>query len=117
LLLSVDCSGACGSMCNWALCLGVSKAVWSIKYLSMFPCLVSVFVKEWNLRVLELVWWPDMVWLDGTHESFRMWYVCPLFLTVLCVRYPLGRVIGGTVYPGLTLTAGTIWWYGECFIT
>ena len=25
-------------------------------------------------------------------------------------RYPLGRVIGGTVYPGLTLTAGTIWW-------
>lgn len=26
-------------------------------------------------------------------------------------RYPLGRVIGGTVYPGLTLTAGTMWWY------
>ncbi|RRT68849.1 hypothetical protein B296_00033685, partial [Ensete ventricosum] len=25
--------------------------------------------------------------------------------------YPLGRVIGGTVYPGLTLTAGSIWWY------
>ncbi|KAF3683735.1 Dolichyl-diphosphooligosaccharide--protein glycosyltransferase subunit STT3A, partial [Capsicum annuum] len=24
--------------------------------------------------------------------------------------YPLGRVIGGTVYPGLTLTAGTLWW-------
>ncbi|XP_034699776.1 dolichyl-diphosphooligosaccharide--protein glycosyltransferase subunit STT3A [Vitis riparia] len=24
--------------------------------------------------------------------------------------YPLGRVIGGTVYPGLTLTAGSIWW-------
>ncbi|KAI7739461.1 hypothetical protein M8C21_012342, partial [Ambrosia artemisiifolia] len=23
--------------------------------------------------------------------------------------YPLGRVIGGTVYPGLTLTAGTMW--------
>ncbi|KAL3036425.1 hypothetical protein AAZX31_01G009100 [Glycine max] len=23
--------------------------------------------------------------------------------------YPLGRVIGGTVYPGLTLTAGTLW--------
>ncbi|XXG57402.1 hypothetical protein AAC387_Pa03g4563 [Persea americana] len=23
--------------------------------------------------------------------------------------YPLGRVIGGTVYPGLTLTAGSIW--------
>uniref|UniRef100_A0A7N0TIC3 dolichyl-diphosphooligosaccharide--protein glycotransferase n=1 Tax=Kalanchoe fedtschenkoi TaxID=63787 RepID=A0A7N0TIC3_KALFE len=23
--------------------------------------------------------------------------------------YPLGRVIGGTVFPGLTLTAGTIW--------
>ncbi|CAL9116228.1 unnamed protein product [Musa textilis] len=25
--------------------------------------------------------------------------------------YPLGRVIGGTVYPGLTPTAGSIWWY------
>ncbi|XVE54210.1 hypothetical protein DITRI_Ditri03aG0062200 [Diplodiscus trichospermus] len=24
--------------------------------------------------------------------------------------YPPGHVIGGTVYPGLTLTAGTIWW-------
>ncbi|XP_020577571.1 dolichyl-diphosphooligosaccharide--protein glycosyltransferase subunit STT3A [Phalaenopsis equestris] len=24
--------------------------------------------------------------------------------------YPLGRVIGGTVHPGLTLTAGTMWW-------
>ncbi|KAJ6830344.1 dolichyl-diphosphooligosaccharide--protein glycosyltransferase subunit STT3A [Iris pallida] len=24
--------------------------------------------------------------------------------------YPLGRVIGGTVYPGLTLTAGSMWW-------
>ncbi|TVU35136.1 hypothetical protein EJB05_17007 [Eragrostis curvula] len=24
--------------------------------------------------------------------------------------YPLGRAIGGTVYPGLTLTAGTLWW-------
>ncbi|CAF2368742.1 unnamed protein product [Brassica napus] len=24
--------------------------------------------------------------------------------------YPPGRVIGGTVYPGLTLTVGTIWW-------
>ncbi|CAM6128629.1 unnamed protein product [Calypogeia fissa] len=24
--------------------------------------------------------------------------------------YPLGRVVGGTVYPGLTLTAGTMWW-------
>ncbi|RXH74613.1 hypothetical protein DVH24_029334 [Malus domestica] len=25
--------------------------------------------------------------------------------------YPLGRVIGGTVYPGLTLTAGSLWWF------
>ncbi|KAI7983292.1 hypothetical protein LOK49_LG15G00478 [Camellia lanceoleosa] len=24
-------------------------------------------------------------------------------------KYPLGHVIGGTVYPGLTLTAGTMW--------
>nr|XP_010915814.1 dolichyl-diphosphooligosaccharide--protein glycosyltransferase subunit STT3A [Elaeis guineensis] len=24
--------------------------------------------------------------------------------------YPLGRAIGGTVYPGLTLTAGSMWW-------
>ncbi|XP_024390658.1 dolichyl-diphosphooligosaccharide--protein glycosyltransferase subunit STT3A [Physcomitrium patens] len=27
--------------------------------------------------------------------------------------YPLGRVIGGTVYPGLTLTAGTMWWVAQ----
>ena len=30
-------------------------------------------------------------------------------LTVFpCFRYPLGRVVGGTVYPGLMITAGTI---------
>ncbi|GMH03330.1 hypothetical protein Nepgr_005169 [Nepenthes gracilis] len=29
--------------------------------------------------------------------------------------YPLGRVIGGTVYPGLTLTAGTMWWILNSF--
>lgn len=37
-----------------------------------------------------------------------------LLMTVsvlLPLRYPLGRVIGGTVYPGLTLTAGSIWWW------
>lgn len=33
------------------------------------------------------------------------------------LRYPLGRVIGGTVYPGLTLTAGTIWWWVPNFPT
>ncbi|KAG0567434.1 hypothetical protein KC19_7G134800 [Ceratodon purpureus] len=27
--------------------------------------------------------------------------------------YPLGRVIGGTVYPGLTLTAGSMWWLAQ----
>ncbi|CAA6660988.1 unnamed protein product [Spirodela intermedia] len=29
--------------------------------------------------------------------------------------YPLGRVIGGTVYPGLTLTAGSMWWILNSF--
>ncbi|KAL3586292.1 hypothetical protein D5086_013159 [Populus alba] len=27
--------------------------------------------------------------------------------------YPLGRVIDGTVYPGVTLTAGTLWCFRE----
>lgn len=37
-----------------------------------------------------------------------LWYIYWLVLLHVS-RYPLGRVIGGTVYPGLTLTAGTIW--------
>lgn len=36
--------------------------------------------------------------------SYCWWWL------MISVRYPLGRVIGGTVYPGLTLTAGTMWW-------
>eukprot|EP00850_Spirogloea_muscicola_P022762 SM000310S11953 [mRNA] locus=s310:22945:30889:- [translate_table: standard] len=27
--------------------------------------------------------------------------------------YPLGRVIGGTLYPGLSLTAGFMWWFAN----
>jgi hypothetical protein len=51
-----------------------------------------------------------MVTFPRTLESIL---VFQLFLCSLspAFRYPLGRVIGGTVYPGLTLTAGTIWWY------
>ena len=37
-------------------------------------------------------------------------YCYTYFVISFDFTYPLGRVIGGTVYPGLTLTAGTIWW-------
>ncbi|CAK9153152.1 unnamed protein product [Ilex paraguariensis] len=33
-----------------------------------------------------------------------------MLFILLVLRYPLGHVIGGTVYPGLTLMAGTLWW-------
>ena len=46
----------------------------------------------------------------STKDCYLMHVKCFIYLTG--IRYPLGRVIGGTVYPGLTLTAGTLWWCG-----
>lgn len=69
-------------------------------------------------------WFDDRTWyLIVVTLLFMINSLCifliiffPKFYLVHCIflsfcRYPLGRVIGGTVYPGLTLTAGTMWWY------
>ena len=46
--------------------------------------------------------------MHRTFVSFTLTAV-KRFRPSMFFRYPLGRVIGGTVYPGLTLTAGTLW--------
>lgn len=78
-------------------------------------CLISVSHKEWNIWLLELVWWPDLViaiiLVVLEKSRFVILYIYYDTIPFLVSRYPLGRVIGGTVYPGLTLTAGTLWWY------
>lgn len=33
-----------------------------------------------------------------------------LTFVVVSSRYPLGRIVGGTVYPGLMITSGSIHW-------
>lgn len=78
--------------------------------------LVSVSYKEWNLWLLELVWWSNLVldpqtYLLMLHQQYQIRPKFGVMLFLHVSRYPLGRVIGGTVYPGLTLTAGSMWWY------
>lgn len=45
------------------------------------------------------------------HQQYQIRPKFGVMLFLHVSRYPLGRVIGGTVYPGLTLTAGSMWWY------
>lgn len=88
---------------------------------------ISVSHKEWDIWLLELVWWSDLVILMSVCGIFLFKLLEIVFtenyttlLLSALIRYPLGRVIGGTVYPGLTLTAGTLWWYASwtnfCFL-
>ncbi|XP_044977024.1 dolichyl-diphosphooligosaccharide--protein glycosyltransferase subunit STT3A-like isoform X4 [Hordeum vulgare subsp. vulgare] len=86
-----------GALCAFALLL-IGVLAFSIRLFSVikYESVIHEFDPYFNYRVTQFLsksgiyefwnWFDDRTW------------------------YPLGRVIGGTVYPGLTLTAGTIWW-------
>uniref|UniRef100_A0A453FEP4 dolichyl-diphosphooligosaccharide--protein glycotransferase n=1 Tax=Aegilops tauschii subsp. strangulata TaxID=200361 RepID=A0A453FEP4_AEGTS len=86
-----------GMLCAFALLL-IGVLAFSIRLFSVikYESVIHEFDPYFNYRVTQFLsksgiyefwnWFDDRTW------------------------YPLGRVIGGTVYPGLTLTAGTIWW-------
>ncbi|CAM0882749.1 unnamed protein product [Alopecurus aequalis] len=87
-----------GVLCAFTLLL-IGVLAFSIRLFSVikYESVIHEFDPYFNYRVTQFLskrgiyefwnWFDDRTW------------------------YPLGRVIGGTVYPGLTLTAGTIWWF------
>ncbi|GJN17697.1 hypothetical protein PR202_gb04787 [Eleusine coracana subsp. coracana] len=87
-----------GVLCAFALLL-IGVLAFSIRLFSVikYESVIHEFDPYFNYRVTQFlsknVIYEFWNWFDD-----RTWY-------------PLGRVIGGTVYPGLPLTAGTIWWF------
>ncbi|GAV87547.1 STT3 domain-containing protein [Cephalotus follicularis] len=89
---------AFGSVLSFFILLLIGVFAFSIRLFSVikYESVIHEFDPYFNYRVTQFLtkngiydfwnWFDDRTW------------------------YPLGRVIGGTVYPGLTLTAGTIWW-------
>lgn len=89
---------AFGSILSAVILLLIGLLAFSIRLFSVikYESVIHEFDPYFNYRVTQYLskhgiydfwnWFDDRTW------------------------YPLGRVIGGTVYPGLTLTAGFIWW-------
>ncbi|KAH7306603.1 hypothetical protein KP509_22G021500 [Ceratopteris richardii] len=90
--------GAVGSVFASLILLLIGVLAFSIRLFSVikYESVIHEFDPYFNFRVTQYLskhgiyefwnWFDDRTW------------------------YPLGRVIGGTVYPGLTLTAGFMWW-------
>jgi dolichyl-diphosphooligosaccharide--protein glycosyltransferase len=89
---------AFGNVLSFFILLLIGVLAFSIRLFSVikYESVIHEFDPYFNYRVTQYLtkngiydfwnWFDDRTW------------------------YPLGRVIGGTVYPGLTLTAGTLWW-------
>ncbi|CAL4894475.1 unnamed protein product [Urochloa decumbens] len=86
-----------GVLCAFTLLL-IGVLAFSIRLFSVikYESVIHEFDPYFNFRVTQFLS------KNGIYE-FWNWFDDRTW-------YPLGRVIGGTVYPGLTLTAGTIWW-------
>ncbi|OEL17970.1 Dolichyl-diphosphooligosaccharide--protein glycosyltransferase subunit STT3A [Dichanthelium oligosanthes] len=86
-----------GVICAFTLLL-IGVLAFSIRLFSVikYESVIHEFDPYFNFRVTQFLS------KNGIYE-FWNWFDDRTW-------YPLGRVIGGTVYPGLTLTAGTIWW-------
>ncbi|GMI89461.1 staurosporin and temperature sensitive 3-like A [Hibiscus trionum] len=89
---------AFGDVLSYFILLLIGVLAFSIRIFSVikYESVIHEFDPYFNYRVTKFLTKQGIYefwnWFDD-----RTWY-------------PLGRVIGGTVYPGLTLTAGTIWW-------
>uniref|UniRef100_A0A6M2EGT5 dolichyl-diphosphooligosaccharide--protein glycotransferase n=1 Tax=Populus davidiana TaxID=266767 RepID=A0A6M2EGT5_9ROSI len=89
---------AFGNVLSFFILLLIGVFAFSIRLFSVikYESVIHEFDPYFNYRVTQFLtkngiydfwnWFDDRTW------------------------YPLGRVIGGTVYPGLTLTAGTLYW-------
>ncbi|GKV06683.1 hypothetical protein SLEP1_g18541 [Rubroshorea leprosula] len=89
---------AFGNVLSFFILLLIGVLAFSIRLFSVikYESIIHEFDPYFNYRVTQFLS------KNGIYE-FWNWFDDRTW-------YPLGRVIGGTVYPGLTLTAGTIWW-------
>ncbi|XWS72077.1 hypothetical protein CRYUN_Cryun02cG0009500 [Craigia yunnanensis] len=89
---------AFGGVLSFFILLLIGVLAFSIRIFSVikYESVIHEFDPYFNYRVTQFLT------KNGIYE-FWNWFDDRTW-------YPLGRVIGGTVYPGLTLTAGTIWW-------
>ncbi|KAK6236376.1 hypothetical protein SCA6_011713 [Theobroma cacao] len=89
---------AFGGVLSFFILLLIAVLAFSIRLFSVikYESVIHEFDPYFNYRVTQFLT------KNGIYE-FWNWFDDRTW-------YPLGRVIGGTVYPGLTLTAGTIWW-------
>ncbi|EEF48198.1 dolichyl-diphosphooligosaccharide--protein glycosyltransferase subunit STT3A isoform X2 [Ricinus communis] len=89
---------AFGNVLSFFILILIGVLAFSIRLFSVikYESVIHEFDPYFNYRVTQFLTKKGIYdfwnWFDD-----RTWY-------------PLGRVIGGTVYPGLTLTAGTLWW-------
>ncbi|KAM0945743.1 putative dolichyl-diphosphooligosaccharide--protein glycotransferase [Dioscorea sansibarensis] len=95
---SVNLRSAFGGVFGFFILVLIGVLAFSIRLFSVikYESVIHEFDPYFNYRVTQFLtkngiydfwnWFDDRTW------------------------YPLGRVIGGTVYPGLTLTAGSMWW-------
>lgn len=115
------------SINHFALGIGVLKSSILFCQFVSYPK-IYIFCPWWYYLLFQFLtkngiydfwnWFDDRTWYCIQKHVYlncrnSMFYWCGVeFMFALFIgRYPLGRVIGGTVYPGLTLTAGSIWWY------
>ncbi|GMY36148.1 dolichyl-diphosphooligosaccharide--protein glycosyltransferase subunit STT3A [Fagus crenata] len=86
-------------------------------YVLSFFILILIGVLAFSIRLFSVIKYESVIHEFDPYFNYRV----TQFLTKNGIYdfwnwfddrtwYPLGRVIGGTVYPGLTLTAGTLWW-------
>ena len=75
--------------CVWAVAVRVFSPL-------MYEVLIHEFDPQFNFRATEVL-------VERGPEEFRNWFDTRSW-------YPLGRVVGGTVYPGLMATTATGWW-------
>ncbi|XVE70479.1 hypothetical protein DITRI_Ditri10aG0075600 [Diplodiscus trichospermus] len=89
---------AFGGVLSFFILLLIGVLAFSIRLFSVikYESVIHEFDPYFNYRVTQFLA------KNGIYE-FWNWFDDRTW-------YPLGRVIGGTVFPGLTLTAGTIWW-------
>ncbi|XWS69928.1 hypothetical protein CRYUN_Cryun03dG0005400 [Craigia yunnanensis] len=89
---------AVGGVLSFFILLLIGVLAFSIRLFSVikYESVIHEFDPYFNYRVTQFLI------KNGIYE-FWNWFDDRTW-------YPLGRVIGGTVYPGLTLTAGTLWW-------
>ncbi|XP_024518642.1 dolichyl-diphosphooligosaccharide--protein glycosyltransferase subunit STT3A-like [Selaginella moellendorffii] len=103
-----------------ALVSGSGKRAFGTVLAALILCLIGIMA--FSIRLFSVIKYESVIHEFDPYFNYRV----TKYLTKAGIYefwnwfddrtwYPLGRVIGGTVYPGLTITAGTMWWILNAF--